>query len=404
MQPESRGARNAAPDHPCPRFHPSPTGPADPESAWLSLLRHELKTPLVGLLALAGRLDETLPEPGQRAVLEALVACARQLHGLVDRLVPARDTTGSGTPGTTPDEPPGTAAAGCRGEPVDGHRLLEHVVLAHWPRARAQGLRLHLCIAPGVPRRWLVEPGRLREILDNLLVNALNATSRGHVLVRAVVAEPLGGRCAVTLGVEDTGRGIDGAGPPLYRWGIRGDSVIDGADRGSGIGLFVCRWLAGELGGRIAHEPRPGGGTAFRLTIPVATGSEPLPAAAIRPSVFGELRCAVALPEPAGEAAVSLLRRIGIRARRIPGAGSKLAPDRREAVLCDPQRTILPAGALAGHPEPAPFALVLDGPGRKPGAEPGAYALPEPALRCTWEAVLLEAVMRRLSGAPGSAP
>lgn len=396
MQPESLGAPTAAREHFHPQFHPFFADPAGPEWAWLSLLRHELKTPLVGLLALADRLDAELPDPGQRAVLEALAACARQLHGMVDRLVPAPDMNVAGTLDPASDQPAAVTAAGCCIGPVDGHRLLEHAVLAHWPRAQAQGVRLHLCIAPEVPRRWRVEPGRLREILDNLLVNALNATRHGHVLVHAAPAEPLDGRCAVTLRIEDTGRGLDGAGPQLYRWGTRGCKAIAGADNGSGIGLFVCRWLAGELGGRIAHEPRAGGGTVFRLTVPVAAGNEPLPAAAIRPSVFEAMRCVVALPEPAGEAAVSVLQRVGIQARRSPVAGSLLVLDGQEALLCDPRCTKLPAGALPSDAEPVPFALVLGVTGRKRREKPEVHALPEPALRCTWEAVLLEAAMKRL--------
>src|SRR5690606_8466281 len=130
--PDATGAGRPSPD-----AVRSPASRPDPDAAWNSLLRHELKTPLAGLLALAERIDPVCLRPGQRLLLDALVDCAGQLAGLVDRLVPAGPETSPGV-GTAQD--------------FDAERSLERTLMAHWPGARSRGIGLHLCLAAGVPR------------------------------------------------------------------------------------------------------------------------------------------------------------------------------------------------------------------------------------------------------------
>lgn len=380
---------------PYPPAHDLVAGGGD---AWLALLRHEFRTPLAGLQGLTALLRRANLGPGELALLGAIEAAARQLGGMIDRLA---------SPPATPAHQALAVAV-----PLDGPKLLEDLLLAHWHRAAGKGIGLHLCVEPAVPGTWLIDGGRLRQILDNLLANAVTATARGHVLLEARLADgaaPPG--CRVELVVRDTGVGL-GEAPVgrLFEWGTRGPGSAAAHPAGAGIGLYVCRWLASELGGSIHHRARSGGGSEFSLVLPIASAQR----VGIRPAAFGRIRCAVALPEPACRVATCLLERIGIRSRNATWPDWERAARGLEAVLCEARW--LPRGT-GGANVPADGSVpVLAFRGLRTGGGSNrrlqVRALPQPLLRSSAEPVLLEAaVASRLtadcdwppsvSGAPG---
>jgi hypothetical protein len=379
-------------------------GSVDPEEVWLSLLRHELKTPLAGLLGLAYQLERAGLTPGQRRLLAALTDSGRQLSGMIDRLVvqPAA----------------GARPLPCGDDEIDGHAFLERLLLAHWPQAAERKIGLHLLADALLPRRWVTDACCLRQILDNLLANAIHATLKGHVLLRAAPASrPIRGRFAVELAVEDTGGGLDPSlRGRLFGWGERGPVELSRRPAGSGIGLFVCRWLSEELGGWITHGDGPTGGAVFTLGVPVARDSQPLPACRIRRPVLDGFRCIVTLAPPLDAVAASVLERIGISTTQAKEPDWDCVPRGFEAVLCerrqaDGLRVRLPGRADCQLPL---FVTRAAGSGSNDGMLQ-ARPLALPLLRSGIESLLLEialesriAAAREGTGcfndAPGSAP
>jgi PAS domain S-box-containing protein len=143
-------------------------------------------------------------------------------------------------------------------------------------RARAKGLVLTVGVDPGVPRHISGDEGRLRQVLMNLIGNAVKFTARGAVTVRATYA-----RDAATLAVEvdDTGPGIE---PEMLGVLFKPFSQARAglaAQGGTGLGLAISREYARMMGGEITVESRPGEGSVFRFAIPCEAALAPAPEA-----------------------------------------------------------------------------------------------------------------------------
>ncbi|MCC2664243.1 MAG: sensory box histidine kinase/response regulator, partial [Geminicoccaceae bacterium] len=153
----------------------------------------------------------------------------------------------------------------------DLKNLLERVIVAVAPRARNKGLRLQLVLEPDVPVLLRGDPGRIRQILLNLLGNAVKFTIAGEITlaIRRVVEGPRKLRLGIT--VRDTGIGI----PPhlqgrLFAAYAQADASVPRLYGGSGLGLSICQRLVGLMDGEIQLSSQPGQGTAFDLTLALA--------------------------------------------------------------------------------------------------------------------------------------
>lgn len=145
--------------------------------------------------------------------------------------------------------------------------VMERVEARHAKAAEAKGLKFFTAVGPDVPAAFECDGGRLSQVLDQLVENAIRFTCEGSVGVRVRV-EPSSNWTVVRLrfDVEDTGQGIDpdesGALFEPFRAKDRGQ-----VRAGSGLGLAVARQVARLLGGEVTYDPRPGGGTAFHLAL-----------------------------------------------------------------------------------------------------------------------------------------
>ncbi|MEJ8569503.1 sensor histidine kinase [Elongatibacter sediminis] len=359
----------------------------------LALLRHELKTPLAGLLALANELSRVPLPTRSRAVVQALESSARHLSGMIDSLswqAPARIS-----------------------RPVHGplavDRFFDSLLTAHWPNARARHLGLYLEIDPRVAEFWQVDGIRLRAVLDNLLSNALHATREGFVYLRV---RPAGnGRTECSL--EDTGSGVAEMPDQAYAWGWRGPGESLRRPDGSGIGLYVCRRLARELGGDLEHGPRVGGGSVFRLRLPVG----PMPVhMRHRSRLLRAVACQLVLDSPERGIAGSILGRIGVSALEVASPDWSRVESAGNVVICHqgnlPRRI---GGGSARRPADAPVLVyradrgTADGPPAidreiRDFAPLRVRALPRPLMRTAMEALLLEASLASAGVQPGAEP
>jgi two-component system, OmpR family, sensor histidine kinase BaeS len=216
----------------------------------LAEVSHELRTPLT---VVQGNLEAIVDGvyPADPAHLEVVLDETRVLGRLIDDL----RTLALSEAGTLALHP----------EPTDPDILVADVVRSFEPVASAAHVELGATIDGDLPILDL-DPVRIREVLANLVANALRHTPAGGRVTLAGTVES-GGRW-VRLEVRDTGPGIDPALLPyVFDRFVTGDS-----SRGSGLGLAIARQLVLAHHGEIAVESPPGGGTTFRVRLPLTGG------------------------------------------------------------------------------------------------------------------------------------
>jgi signal transduction histidine kinase/CheY-like chemotaxis protein len=239
---------------------------SEAKSRFLADLGHEIRTPMTGVLGMAELLHADVVEPRQRGRVEAIQAAGRHLLRLVnDALDLARIEAGR---------------LELQDQPFDLPALLADAAAMLRPQAEAKGLRFVLELAPDLPRGVRGDPVRLRQIVLNLGHNAIKFTAAGAVTVRADAT----GEGTIRIAIADTGPGIDAASlARLFRRFEQADGARTAAHYGgSGLGLAICRELARAMGGDIAADSTPGGGTCFHVALPLPEHA--LPAPAPRPS------------------------------------------------------------------------------------------------------------------------
>ncbi len=226
------------------------------KSEFLADVGHEIRTPMAGLLGMAELLLRDGLTPAQRQRAEAIQRSGADLLRLINDLLDlSRIEAGRFE---------------LVAEPVDLAALVEEVAALERPVAEARGLAFGVRIDPELHGSFVGDRLRLKQILLNLVSNAINFTDSGSVAIE-LSAEPGGGQRLV---VRDSGRGISAAEQvKLFR---RYEQV--GAERraGSGLGLSIVRGLVERMGGTISLASEPGRGSEFSvvLALPPAPGSE----------------------------------------------------------------------------------------------------------------------------------
>lgn len=226
------------------------------KSAFLAMMSHELRTPMNGVLGLAHALRGTTLDPRQAEYLEMLEQSG---HGLMTILNDILDLS--------------KIEAGkleLEVAPFDVRKLAAQVRLVWSETARLKGLELVLDVDPATPA-WLAgDAARVRQILMNLISNALKFTETGRVTVR--VAPDAAGD-GIVLAVSDTGVGMSGEQRArLFTPFAQGDRTIARRFGGTGLGLAICRQLVDMMDGEIGVETAAGLGSTFtaRLPLPAA--------------------------------------------------------------------------------------------------------------------------------------
>jgi signal transduction histidine kinase/DNA-binding response OmpR family regulator/HPt (histidine-containing phosphotransfer) domain-containing protein len=229
------------------------------KSRFLAGMSHELRTPLNGILGNAGLLKrEGGLTAAQAARVEAMLAVGTHLLDLIRSILEISEIE--------------TERVTLHPEPVDIRALMAACVDIVRNIAEAKTLALHLAIAKDVPRRAMIDPVRLRQILLNLLGNAAKFTRRGGVglLVRTTA----GGAC-LRFDVADTGPGIRAdERHRLFQDFDRLQAACMTSAEGAGLGLALSSRLASRMGGRLEYAENPGGGSVFSLELPLVGGDD----------------------------------------------------------------------------------------------------------------------------------
>jgi PAS domain S-box-containing protein len=223
---------------------------------FLANVSHEIRTPINGVIGMTGLLLDTNLNAEQWRYANTLrVSAEHLLHVINDMLDYSKLDAGK---------------LEFEHLPLSLHELIESVLAITAPRAAAKGIGLTSTLPNDPPEGLIGDAGRLRQILLNLVGNAVKFTEAGQVTVEASLKDLGPGRAALTIAVTDTGIGIPlEAVKTLFTEFGQVDRSVSRRFGGTGLGLAICKRLLDGMGGRIEVESSPGVGSRFRFTVPL---------------------------------------------------------------------------------------------------------------------------------------
>ena len=230
------------------------------KTEFLANMSHEVRTPMNGVLGLSALLLDTELDAKQAKMVTAIRESADALIGIVDQILDFSQLQ--------------QGHVVLEQVPFDMGVLIDGVTALMQPRAAAKGLRLESEMKGFTSRRFIGDSGRIRQVLLNLVNNAIKFTESGFVLITAEVIEQ-SDTTRVRLRVRDTGVGIPDES--LHRIFTRYHQSDAGSHRtsgGNGLGLAITKQLVDLMGGELGVKSEPSAGTSFHVGIDLHPGPE----------------------------------------------------------------------------------------------------------------------------------
>ena len=225
------------------------------KSEFLANMSHELRTPLNGVLGNAQLLEMSEPTGEQKEYLSAIMVSGSNLLSLINNILDLSKIEADKVVLEQAD----FSLRGC----------FNDIVRTQRSRIANKRLSLKLQIPHGVPDALIGDALRVKQVLLNLLGNAIKFTQEGSITLSAAIKEQVSGKALIELAVTDTGIGIPKAvADDIFEPFVQADSSTTRQYGGSGLGLTISRRLAELMGGSISFESTEGVGSTFRVLLP----------------------------------------------------------------------------------------------------------------------------------------
>lgn len=231
---------------------------ADTKSVFLAKMSHEIRTPMNGVVGFAQLLAISDLTNEQSRHVDLIIDSGNALQTLLNDILEFSKAE--------------AGEIALRPEATDLRKLLARILSLTAPAAREKGINLTHKISSDVPRYIEIDSLRLRQILSNLLSNAVRFTDKGHVDLHIELVD--GG---LNFTVRDTGAGIDPAMQEAVFDPFTQDNARESTRRGgTGLGLAICRHLSELMGGALCLESAIDAGSTFTLTLPLVLAPAPI--------------------------------------------------------------------------------------------------------------------------------